>query len=278
MSKTYNDVEVSPEVMSELDNSGLPAVPETQTTTSVAEDTTDKTSEPVEEVIESIVDGIEIDGENYDLDTVKAWMDDSNNKSEWQKSNTKKSQQLSQWNKLVEHINDDDDFKEHIKDYFFDNPDEAEKLGLDGKFPTEVSKEPSEIEQRLESLEGVENDRVIEQRVEVLDAQLSEIESTHPDILNEDSMADFLDFAEKNTERFSIDGMPSMVLAFKEWSYDAVQEQLIHYKQLVDNKGRNSGKVISTSEIGAKETKTPSRYKSYKQIGVDDPEIAEYFK
>jgi len=66
--------------------------------------------------------------------------------------------------------------------------------------------------------------------------------------------------------------------AFKEWSYDAMQEQLSHYKKLDKNKSRNSGKVVTKAQKGAIDEVKPKKYKSFKEVSMDDPEIAKYFE
>ncbi len=292
MDNKYNNIEIPSEIMEELDNSGLPAVPKEVETINEAKETTmseepeTATEEPVEsetvsdtEVVEN---SIEIDGENYNMETIKGWMKDSQNKSDWSKSNTEKAQKLSQWNKLSEKINSDDDFRDHIKDFFFDNPDEIKSLGLDGELPVaekqNVEEPPSELEARLENLEKLESDRIMETRIETLDLQLKKLEDSNPSLLGGEKSGEFLDFAEANAKRFVQNGLPDLNLAFKEWSYDAMQSQLDHYKQIAENKTRNTGKVINTSEVGAKEAKAPKKYKTFREISVSNPDVAKYFE
>ena len=101
MSNKYDEIEIPPEVISELDNAGLPAEPveAVETTTSEEPETTTEEPSPGVSETEVVDDRFEIDGERYDADTIKEWMKDSQNKSEWSKSNTEKAQKLSQWNK-----------------------------------------------------------------------------------------------------------------------------------------------------------------------------------
>ena len=283
MSNKYDEIEIPPEVISELDNAGTPAEPveAVETTMSEEPETTTEESSPEVSETEVVDDRFEIDGERYDADTIKEWMKDSQNKSEWSKSNTEKAQKLSQWNKLSEKINGDDEFREHIKDFFFDSPEALKSLGLDGELPVaekSMDETPSELESRLEALESVESERVMDSRVEALDSQLTQLEESNPTLLGEGKSAEFLDFAEEHAERFVQNGIPNLDLAFKEWSYDALQDQLTHFKQLANNKSRNAGIVINKSEVGAKESKAPKKLTSYKDISVSDPDIAKYFE
>ena len=283
MSNKYDEIEIPQEVLSELDNAGLPAEPVEAVETTMSEEPETTTEEPVEAVSETEVvdDRFEIDGERYEADTIKEWMKDSQNKSEWSKSNTEKAQKLSQWNKLSEKINGDDEFREHIKDFFFDSPEALKALGLDGEMPVaeeSVDETPSVLESRLEALESVESERVMDSRVEALDSQLTQLEESNPTLLGDGKSGEFLDFAEEHAERFVQNGIPNLDLAFKEWSYDAIQDQLTHFKQLANNKSRNAGIVINKSEVGAKESKAPKKYTSYKEISVSDPDVAKYFE
>ena len=91
-------------------------------------------------------------------------------------------------------------------------------------------------------------------------------------------MQTFLTFAEANGERFVVDGLPNLEMAFKEWSYDQMQQELSHYKKLGENSNRNEGKVVNTSQVGAKEVKSPKKVLSWNDATLDNPEIAKYFE
>ena len=296
MNKGYSEVELTEEEVGSLENPE-----ETETT---ASQTTEENSDTVQSVnadqesaedteteapageteveVEDNFDGLEIDGKRFDRDKILAWRDDSDNKTDWQKSNTEKAQQLSKWNKLAEKINGDDTFRDHIKDFFFDSPEALKALGLDGdvSLPVEeVPELPSEIESRLEMLEEIQGERIMENRVDQLDGTLSNLEKQFPDYLgDQEKVGEFLEFADQNAEKFVESGMPNLERAFREWSYGQMQDQLNHYKKLDENGKRNEGKVIGTAQVGAKEVKTPKKLsRDWKKITMDDPEIAKYF-
>ena len=99
--KQYNNVEISSEELSGL-------FEETQTTESVTEtpqevsetevpvaegQPQEETSPEATENPEVASEGVVIDGVSYDMNAIQEWMEDSINKSEWQKNNTEKSQQ-----------------------------------------------------------------------------------------------------------------------------------------------------------------------------------------
>ena len=285
MANEYNKVEISEEMKTALDNPDA----ELETTESQQADDTSATETATEEtsnkeVTDTAVEDrsfIEINGEKYDRDTVMQWQEDSDNKSSWQKSNTEKAQNLSKWSKLTDKINSDDEFRNHLKDYFFDNPETIKSLGLDGEISIPVKEEeitevPSNTEMRLKALETVEQGRIMESRVDKLDEDMTRLENAYPELLEGEAGAEFLEYAEKNVEKYTEDGMPNLERAFREWSFDTMQGQLNHYKKLEKNGNRNTG-VIDKSQGGAKEVKAEKVRKTYKDFKATDPDIAKYF-
>ena len=293
MDNKYNDVEISAEEMEVLNDPMLTDISTedtTETTMSQNEETTqEESAEAVNEsnVVAEKFNGVEIDGKAYTLDTVKEWMTDSKNKTDWNKSNTEKAQNLSKWNKFIEKVNGDDDLRNHIKDFYFDNPEQIKALGLDEKIGLDIEDantleptvEKTALELRLEKLESFEKDRIMETRVSVLDSELTKLEERFPEYLGEsDQVSKFLKFAEANGERFVVDGLPSLDKAFREWSYDQMQDELTHYKKLGNNSNRNAGKVVNTSQVGAKEVKSPQKLTDWNDVTMDNPDIAKYFE
>ena len=291
MSKNRYDVELSESDMQVFDNiNTTEALQPQETTTShdvvtdvATEQQTGETSQEATESQEVDANSVMIDGESYDLDTIKTLMDDSSNKENWQKSNTEKAQELAKWNKFAEKLESDDEFREHIKDYFFDDKSQIEKLGLDGKFPGETLNEEevietkSDLETRLQYLEDAEGERVVEQNLTQLDMQLKGLEDKFPDYLEGEKLNDFLDFVLESGETYLEGSVPNLNKAFRNWSYDAMQSELNHYKKLDDNRNRNHGRVVNPSTKSVQETKTPQKYKSFKEISLDNPEVAKYF-
>ena len=220
---------------------------------------------------------VEIDGETFDGADIKKWREDSQNKENWQASNTQKSQDIAKWSKFTEKVTSDGEFKEYIKDYFYDDNKSLKSLGLDDDLkpiefeeeatpPAEVEQQPplNEIEERLNKIE-------IEKAVDNLELELDEIVKQNENIFrDEKDELDFLEFVEdsKTTDLES---------AFKIWAYDKMQSELDHHRKLDGNKQRNQGKVVHNSELGATETAPPKVYKNVKDIDIEDPDIAKYF-
>ena len=78
---------------------------------------------------------VEIDGETFDGADILKWREDSSNRESWQASNTQKAQDIAKWSKLSEKLTSDSEFREYLKDYFYDDDDGIKSIGLlpDGK-------------------------------------------------------------------------------------------------------------------------------------------------
>ena len=288
--EAYNNVIVSDEEHKSLE--GI----ETTVSESPKEATQDNSVKEQPEAVEEAVDSratnpegsnsnevyeLEMDGQKYTLDDITSWKKDADNKSEWSKSNTEKAQKIAGVGKFLNKFKEDSDFQEHMKMYF-DDEKEFNSFGLINADVPEVEEEQVEVnpfEERLNTLETAEHNRVIDQRTENLDIELSDLEKQYPNILGtEEQVLEFLDFSERNSARYrDSEGNVSLEDVFKEYSFDYLQQELSHYKKLGENRDRNSGKVINRSEIGATETVTPKKYNSWNDIKASDPDIQKYF-
>jgi hypothetical protein len=217
---------------------------------------------------------VEIDGETFDGADILKWREDSSNRESWQASNTQKAQDIAKWSKLSEKLTSDSEFREYLKDYFYDDDDGLKSIGLDGELtPIETQEEEpqaeeapidSRIEERLENIE-------LERVVDDLENELEAIIDNNPNLFKEDQdELDFLEFVEDNQ-------MVDLEDAFKVWAYDSMKSELDHHRKLDGNRQRNQGKVVHKSEVGATEVSTPKQYKNVKDISIKDPDIAKYF-
>ena len=222
---------------------------------------------------------VEIDGEVFDGADILSWQEDSFNKENWQAKNTQEAQKIAQWSKLSNKLSEDSEFRDYMKDYFYDNEDELNKLGLSNEFkpldatesaPEEAMPEDgnadkyTEVSSRLDEME-------FERHVDELEDELDDIVDNNQTFFQEEgSDIAFLEFAEES-------GMVDLNQAFKVWAYDSMQGELDHHRKLDGNKQRNQGKVVHNSRIGATEESTPKQYKEMKDIDMSDPDIAKYF-
>ena len=221
---------------------------------------------------------VEIDGETFDGADIMRWQEDSANKENWQASNTQKAQDIAKWSKFNNKIAEDSEFRDYVKDFFYEDDDGLKELGLDKElrplgFEEEIMAEPQkgEADVKMEEVEGRLNQMEFERHVDDLELELNAIVDDNKDSFEgEDDEVKFLEFAQESN-------MTDLNQAFKLWSYDKMQDELDHHRQLDGNKQRNMGKVVHNSKVGATEVSTPKNYKSVKDINIDDPDVAKYF-
>jgi len=293
--ESYNNIEVTDEEISSLEIGKQTTVSETpkDATDEVVESDVKSTKEETPKAVTNPEgsDGdfeyqLEVDGKSYSVDDVVQWKKDADNKSEWSKSNTEKAQKIAGVGKFLKKFNDDEKFQEHLKGYFEDEK-EFDSYGLRGNDVIEPKTEEKVVEQvdsnpleeRLNRLEDAENTRIVDQRTDNLEQELSSLEEQYPNILGTpEKVMDFLDFSERNSARYrDTNGVIKLSDVFREYSFDAMQEELSHYKKLDNNKQKNDGSVVNRSEIGAKETQTPKVLKSWNDIDPNDKDFKEYF-
>ena len=288
--EAYNKVEISAEEISAIDGekTTVSESPKEETQENSVQEqpiadskTVDSRATNPEGSNSNLVYELEMNGQTYTLDDIASWKKDADNKSEWSKSNTEKAQKIAGVGKFLNKFKEDSDFQEHMKMYF-DDEKEFNSFGLSDAEVPEVESEQVEVnplEERLNKLEQTEQNRIIDQKAENLDVELSDLEKHYPEILgNEQQVLEFLDFSERNSARYrDSNGNVSLADMFKEYSFDYLQQELSHYKKLGENKNRNSGKVINRSEVGATETVTPKKYNSWDDVKASDPEINKYF-
>ena len=221
---------------------------------------------------------VEIDGETFDGADIMRWQEDSANKDNWQASNTQKAQDIAKWSKFNNKIAEDSEFRDYVKDFFYEDNDGLKELGLDKElrplgFEEEIMAEPEkgETDVKMEEVEGRLNQMEFERHVDDLELELNAIVDDNKDSFEgEDDEVNFLEFAQESN-------MTDLNQAFKLWSYDKMQDELDHHRQLDGNKQRNMGKVVHNSKIGATEVSSPKNYKSMKDINMTDPDVAKYF-
>ena len=220
---------------------------------------------------------VEIDGETYDGAEVLKWREDSQNKENWQQSNTQKAQEVAKWSKLGNKLDSDEEFHDYVKDYFYEDEKGLKQLGLNKEFqPMEESEESEPVQEqktdpKINEVEERLNNMELERVVDDLESELNSIVDNNNHMFSEEgSEEDFLDFIEQSQ-------MTDLQDAYKVWSYDKMQIQLDHQDKIDGNKERNRGKVVHKSEVGAQEESNPKSYKNLKDINIADPDVAKYF-
>jgi len=224
------------------------------------------------------VEVLEIDGREYAYEDVLGWKKDADNKTSWSKSNTEKAQNIAKVGKLAEVIKSDKEFKQHIEDYFVENRETLDQLGLDNINSLEdITENDVELDSktfddpRLVDMQNQIEELSIDKKVDFLENQLSDLENSNPELLGGEHTIEFLKYVDSKS-------LSNLDSAFKEWSYPKIQDQLKHYQGLNKNKAKNRGRVINTSNVGAKGESNVSPIKKWNQISLENPDIKKYFE
>ena len=218
----------------------------------------------------------EVDGKVYSMEDIMNWKKDADNKSEWNKSNTQKAQNLSRLGKVFEAIKGDTKLRDYVKDYYYDNDKgykdsgfgevEWDNFDLNSETETPQTELPNEILDRLDALES-------DKEVQILESRLELMEQNYPDLLGGAKTDQFLQFVDEQ-------GIGDLEVGFRLWATDTLLEERNQTRALDENRQRNSGKVIGSHEQGASRVVSnaqPTGQKAYNSMNLDDPEISKYF-
>ncbi len=306
MPDEYGNIEVTPEEMGSLSKvEDTPSTKESDPTPApsneaeASEEVNEEVREESKSESESPNDSefsedeyeIQIGDNTFDIDKVLEWKSDSDNKTDWNKANTQKAQAIARGGRLLQLIDNDDNFKEHLKEYFYGDDKEVKKYGLDKEFGVDFDKVPENRpqpqaqmrdprERMVDPLIGQMYERVVALEDEKLGRSIGdrydEIKDTNPNFFKEESHGiDFLNFC--NEKGVIVDNDIDMEASFKLWSYDKIMSEENRKEQLYNNKMRNEGSQIGNSEIGAKEIRSGEAPKDYKDISMDNPDVSRYF-
>ncbi len=302
MPDEYGNIEVTPEEMSGL--SQVEEAPSTKesdpisepsdevkTSNEVNEDSGEESKESAEapstDSFETEEYELHVGDDVFSIDEVLDWKKNSDNKSNWTKSNTQKAQAIAKGGRLLSLIDQDDAFREHIKEYFYGDEKQFKKFGLDDSFDIDFDKVPEREEKRVEPEIPSEDPRLNQlfDKVEALEEEklgrsigdrYDAIKKNNPDFFKEEKDGlDFLSFC--NEKGIINDNDIDMEASFKLWSYDKVMTKENRAEQLHNNRMRNGESVINDSEVGAKEVRDGKPIKDYKEINMTNPEISRYF-
>ena len=223
------------------------------------------------EIVVESPDGWE---EVYGIEDILDWRKDAVNKNKWQQSNTQKSQDLSKHRTLLNNLKDNKELREHLEDFFYDNPEELDKLGLssldDIDLPEEVKeeliKENPEIEEVKHQLEEMRMDQAINS----VKNEFAEF-SKSKDNLGDDKVAtEFLTFMGDK-------GFTDFEDAYKIYFFDDLKTKAVDHAMKEKNSKRMGDRVVTKGGKGVATKKVPNtKMTSYKDIKADDADISSY--
>ena len=285
MADEYSGIEVTPE-----EGASLFTDDSVDSSTTEVTETDDQSGNTQTEVSDDInLDDYElmIGEDAFDMKSVMAWKDAHDNKTQWNQSNTQKAQDLAKVKGLVDQLRTDESFRNYVKDYYYDNQDIVNRLGLDSEYPKldvadhEIPTPEEAVadfgDPRYDELnsrmEMIEEERAIEE----VSLGFDSLANRSPLLRDEHSQLEFLDAAQTLKNQGVIDGTSEgLERAYKLWAYDKMEGQLNNYQKLDSNRERNKGVVVDR-EGGAKEVVQDTKYADIKEISMDDPAIAKYF-
>jgi len=197
------------------------------------------------------IESLELDGNEYDMETISQALKAYNNKNDWQKSNTEKAQEISAERKAFEaeskiwkDLRNDENAIEALRevldaDHPIFNPGKAEEL------QTQDTAEPDRVQELEDKLNELQKERQEELEVMEADKQvtqdLSELRQKHPELEDQNLMDEVITTAiEKGFT--GIDGLEdAFVLAYHSSAEDSA------FKTAV-NRARNAKAMKSIPE------------------------------
>jgi hypothetical protein len=138
------------------------------------------------------IESLELDGNEYDIDTISQALEAFNNKNEWQKSNTEKAQQISAERKAFDNeskvwrdLQNDENVLEALREVLNDdhpifNTDKAEEL------QNQDTTEPNRVQELEDRLNEFQKEKEEELAIVEADNQvtqdLSDLKQKHPEL------------------------------------------------------------------------------------------------
>ena len=196
---SYSGVTLSQDDINSLDDSNSQPVEQEgeQTTQELGSQETDQSNVPETEHSEDFteISELELDGETHDMETISKALEAYKNKSDWQKSNTEKSQALSADRKAIDAeratwagIRNNEDAMEALRDVLDDDhpifaEPKVEMANEDTRQDTEEPNKLQELEDKLNELvqekETQANELAADRQVT---ADLTHLKHEHPEL------------------------------------------------------------------------------------------------
>ena len=235
-------------------------------------------SEQVETVEQKTTDSFELDGKEYEVDTLKDAIKAFENKAEWQKTNTEKAQELSAERKTFEaeqkkwsELRNNEDAMAALKDVLDeDHPIFNEDVVVAEEEPTQDTKENlklQELEERLNELTKAKEQELLDiQADQQVHADLTKLKQEHPELDNQE----FMDQVIKTAVDKGFTGYNGLEDAYALTLHSSAEDSA--FKTAV-NRARNAKAMKSVPEtegavkgIHEEPTTVP---KSYKEASAD---------
>ena len=156
-------------------------------------------NEPTTEATE--IEVLELDGQQYDMEQLQEAIDAYNNKSEWQKANTEKSQAISAERKAFDanikvwnDLRNNEDAMSALRDVLdADHPVFSNEVAVAEEEPTQDTKESSdriqELEDRLNEMVQVKEQETLDMEADrQVNSDLASLKQEHPELEDQELM------------------------------------------------------------------------------------------
>ena len=234
-------------------------------------------NEPTTEATE--IEVLELDGQQYDMEQLQEAIDAYNNKSEWQKANTEKSQAISAERKAFDanikvwnDLRNNEDAMSALRDVLdADHPVFSNEVAVAEEEPTQDTKESSdriqELEDRLNEMVQVKEQETLDMEADrQVNSDLASLKQEHPELEDQELMDEVITTAiEKGfTGRQGLED--AFVLAYHSASENSA------FKTAV-NRARSAKAMKSIPEtegnVKGQHTEPVTKAESYKEARQD---------
>jgi len=223
---------------------------------------------------EIVVEGKDGDETVYGIEDILDWRKDAVNKNKWQQSNTQKAQDLSRHRTLLNNLKDNKELREHLEDFFYDNPEDLDKLGLssldDLDLPEEVKKELVQENPEIEEVKHQLEEMRMEQAVNSVKNEFAEFSKSKDNLGDEKVATEFLTFMGDK-------GFTDFEDAYKIYFFDDLKTKAVDQAMKEKNSKRMGDRVVTKGGKGVAHKKVPNtKMTSYKDIKADNADISSY--
>tara|TARA_R110001592_G_scaffold27006_10_gene100595 strand:+ start:8782 stop:9648 length:867 start_codon:yes stop_codon:yes gene_type:complete len=202
-------------------------------------------SEPLNESQETF-EVLELDGQEYEMDTIKEALEAYENKTDWQKSNTEKAQEVSAEKKLWTGLRNNEDAIAALKDVLDeDHPIFNTEEVVAEEEPDQDTNDSSriqELEERLNELTRVKEQELLDIEADrQVTADLTQLKQGHPELQD----PQFLDSVIKTAVEKGFTGIQGLEDAFALTYHSSAENSA--FKSAV-NRARNAKAMKSIPE------------------------------
>jgi len=155
----------------------------------VAEDQTQETEQQEQAEDAPSIDEVEIDGNVHSYEDIRLALDDSKNRSEWQKSNTQKSQEVADLKKAAnqesqkwEDLRKDEDLMDTLKDYLGEEHTLFKKVEEPSEATRQDTKELVVDDKVNDRIQELEDKLEMQEANQAVERDIQALVKSHPEL------------------------------------------------------------------------------------------------